>query len=172
VLSTARANSLLQGQRSNAQKLYTHVPAASVWSLRQILDDARRVGTTSPTYDIAEACMRSLKDAGLIRETPAGFIREPVKAPPVRNTITMKEDSTMPVAAVSAIKTSPEPEKSPFDKLGFMAGLLRIQSKQLLEWADELDNIAVEIESGTEGERKELQDLRALRDVMKRAMGA
>lgn len=66
--------SKFDGLTSIAKKVYECVPAQESWSITRISDEMIRKGLT-PNKRMIEGCLNSLKDSGLVLESPPGHFK-------------------------------------------------------------------------------------------------
>lgn len=145
-----RAMSVLDNQTTLAQKVFKAVPMQDWWSVHQISAElARQTGQTQTRVTLG-GCLRTLKDAGLIDEGSGDTYRSAVKPAPVKKAEPMGQIDD---------KQAPVPPS--------LAERLMAKAQSLREQAEELDNLAVEIEeeiakAGKAGNEK----LRMLRELL------
>jgi hypothetical protein len=158
-MNNSRLKAIEDGQTGIAKKVLAAVPAIEAWTHRQIVMEIARTGSC-PDPRIVEGCLRSLGDAGLIKETKTGgWIRVMPKDSPEKE----------PAAAVVPAATKPaftlvEPSR-PFDRMAALAERMRERAAEFAAMAAEAEELALAFEAevtraGADSQRlKQLQEL-------------
>lgn len=172
-MTPAKHRRLLEGQATNARKVYHAVPIAETWTVKQIMSELSREGTALPV-NILEGCLRSLHENGLIRGSfDRGFQRV---------ALTPRAQGEPPAPALSVVRhadrdphnndvknlvVEPRQEITAMDKLAQLASELRQISTTATALAARADDIAIEIE---EAQQKVSADL-VLVESLKKLLG-
>lgn len=187
MIGAARQRQILQGQTTIARKVYEGIPIEEPWGYQQIHAELKRRGiTASLAYNEFQGCIRALKEAGLVREIKAGaFLRIPARSeaandtqtdieqllpeppmnPVLKEPITAKEKPMpAPTINITPIVTS---AKTPIDLLGPLADQIRKISEMAAAAAEQIENIAAELEERAHAESDELKRLRQLKQLLK-----
>ncbi len=153
MMSETRHKALLDGVTVLARKVYAVVPIAESWSRAQIQAELTRQGLPIRDRHTLEGCLGALERAGLISKSDDQYRREPVRAS--KHTVKLvaiplqPEEAEVPAtptpATVPASKTESKAD-GVVDTLGKLATKARGLSEMLKQWADEVDEAALEIE--------------------------
>ncbi|CAB4134781.1 hypothetical protein UFOVP274_61 [uncultured Caudovirales phage] len=169
-MNYAKFNSIYQGLTSVSRKVYNAVPIGESWTPAWIASEIGRTGT-APEMKIIQGCLTSLKDNGLISETPLGkFSRKAVKMTPVIKPEEIKVFKHKP--AVTVIKAEPVEEEtveieSNIDKLASLAKRTIEVSNMLKILAADIENAALAIEEQNQARDKENAKIQQLVQLLK-----
>lgn len=139
MLSPIKFRTALAGMTSVAQKVYEAVPIQETWPNSSIHTEMKRRGM-SYDYSVLGGCLKTLVQAGLIKESTQGFTRVAVK----------QETEKMPKTTSASLP----------DQLGQLASSLR-------NVADQMDEIALEIEEQLSSNTNAAKKLQALQAALK-----
>lgn len=154
-----------------AKKVYQAVPIAEPWATGQIVGEMRRIGS-SAEYRVVAGCLDTLKQTGLVIETNRGTfqrttVREKIVTPKTEQAATAAptiETKEVPVpSTITATKTS---KKTPIDKLTDIAARVAQLGQTFKSLADEVTNVAIEIEESSRASTEELEQLRQLKTIL------
>lgn len=164
-MTPARYDQLLRDLTQICRKVFDATPITETWHDAAIMAELRRKGS-NVEGSIIRGCLENLRRIGLVDErTPRNFqrIAEPVYKPKV---VTMPMSTGSPEltatthrAASNAIGV-PVPRKlSAVERLGGLAADLR-------SMADELDEIAIQVDDEVKGASQGAAKLKQLRDLL------
>lgn len=143
----------LAGQSGIARKVFEHVPIGDQWSLAQVAQELHRATGSVMDMHVLKGCVMKLKDAGLVRMSPAGACRrEPVSLP-------TPPAGPEPMNELNAA-ASPTPAVSAIDLLAGVAKTLRAA-------AAEIETAAIAIEEARAKDGCELQKFKQLQALLK-----
>lgn len=184
-MSEARARQLLAGQMSMSRKVYEAIPIESPWGYRDIsMEMDRRQLSVGMDFQKLQGCVRQLREAGLVKEVgDCKFVRVPVRPnssepaaersePPPANPV-LKHTITIQEKPVPQEKTNPnvpvviDKNKTPIDLLSPIADKMRAFGRLANEIADDVENVASELEERTTVSAEELQQLRQLKTLLR-----
>lgn len=162
-MNSARAEALLRGMTSVAQRIYQAVPIAEAWTAAQINAELIR-GNTRIDRRVFQACLSALHDVHLIADKGQGrYQRTAIKEKP-----TAAIEDAMPIAprAIPAPPTAAhnptqaKPQPSPLDLLGALSARLRTL-------ADEVDSAALLIDAQISANQEDMAKLKQLQSLLK-----
>ena len=155
-------------QSGIAKKVLSAVPIAEAWTIRQIVSEIARCGS-SPDFRIVDGCINSLRDSGLVKEPRHGYFqRVPLKegkqdmdgvSPPTEKS---KADMVRsPAPAQSKLESA-----EPLDRMARAASTLRSMAAQCSSLAVEVEEAALAAEEKVAKARAENDKLRQLRELL------
>ena len=174
-LSPSKYRQILRALSGQQAKVFDCIPIEEVWNFKQINAEVTRRGM-SIRWDQFQGCVNALKESGLVKEVAPGMFRrepvrriEPEKAQPSTTESSSMSQNPSPIITKPAASSS-----SPTDRLGNIAARVRTMSDvaiqlhhEAVKVADEIDNVAIDLEEGTEENAKALQKLRTLQEALK-----
>lgn len=144
-MNSSRLKVLRNGVTGIAKKILDCVPIMGTASPKEIMTELHRMGTrTDPK--IVDGCLMSLLDTGVIRQPQTNRFQQ----------VTSKEKEPM---SNTATATTGKPADATHDRLAFLASSLR-------SIANEMDDIALSLQSDDGAEKEELKQLRALKVML------
>lgn len=129
-----RAQNILANQSRVAQRVFKFVPMQEFWSADQILAEMKRVESTTPSIKELLGILEALVESGLVNETASTTFRSAVK--PAKEKVAMIQ--------TDAVEVSKELTLS--QRLLARAVETRATAKALMDSADELEMLALELE--------------------------
>lgn len=168
VMNAKKFDSKYKGLTSVAKKVYEAIPINEAWSIAQIIAELSRTGTRQDHQTVLRIC-RELVEGGLATMTSSKsrgdglFMRTKVE-----RTQTPKEEPVM-------AEPTPAPKTKPADiltlkpvpkKKGPMELLAELASKAR-QFAEELDNAALEIEQEFQNSEAKSEQLKQLKSLLK-----
>lgn len=154
----SRAQSVLQGQSKMAQRVFAAVPMQSFWTVEQIIQEMKRLESIPQRPGEVLGCLRCLVDAGLVNETAATTFRSTVKPPREQQEVEPK-------------KKEDAPKPTFMDRLAYQAELLRKEAAALLERANDLDQLALEVDDAIAKAGAGNEKLQKLAGTLKELLG-
>lgn len=166
-MNESRQQQLLASHTSLARKVYEAVPIQTSWSENTILNAVRLTGVNTGPH-VIRACLRDMKDSGLIREPTRGeFQREAVtiKAPKPTKPILSKPD--MPTKQPE----TPQQVATPLDQLSALSvELVTIGTEfnlRLKKMASRVEEVALSIEAQREADAAAMEKVQQLQSLLK-----
>ncbi|KII34871.1 hypothetical protein NL64_06310 [Pseudomonas fluorescens] len=166
-MNESRQQQLLASQSGLARKVYEAVPIQACWSETTILNAARLTGVNTAPH-VIRACLRDMKDSGLIREPTRGEFQ--------RETVTIKAPKpTKPILSKPAMTTKqPETVKSPVSPIDLLSEvsteLASIGTEFLLRMqllSTRVDELALSIEAQRETDATAMAKAHQLQALLK-----
>lgn len=130
-MNHTRAQSILSGQTRLAQRVFAAVPKQEYWSVGQISNEMARVEKHNMTKAEVSGCLRTLVEAGLVRENGVLTFRSNVKPPVIKDTPAMTD---------TPAKAATKPAQPTLGER------LMDKAVKLRSMADDLDALAIEVE--------------------------
>lgn len=153
----AKLEAAFHGLNGMARKVYDAIPLSEPWTIMQITGELHRTGGRYGA-DVVRACLTTIVDAGLAKETREGFRRVDYTQPLRLATTQPNPEEAMPEA--------PAPKRDdPLTAIAQHAQDLRNQARHLVAIADALDGVALDVTATIErssADSRQLQQLRAL----------
>lgn len=143
----------LAGQSSIAQKVFSVVPIAELWTPSQISQELHRITGSRIDMHILKGCLMTMAGAGLVRVTSSGTYQRVALVQPVPPAHDQRD---LPVSHIE--KTS-----KPASAIELLAGI----AKSLRAVADEIDAAAISIDDAKSKDAQELGKLRQLQQLLK-----
>jgi hypothetical protein len=163
-----------RGLTSAARKVLHAVSALQSQPIGAICSELMRGGTAMDHVKVA-GCLASLKDDGLVKEPAAGqFIRvmprpkEEVLVAQIAQPIRRGESITL--VGVNPTDSSLRPVAASTDTLGRLAELsqqLRAHGRLLIDFAESIDNVALDVEQRIQQAEQGADRLRQLQQLLK-----
>lgn len=147
----ARAMNILDGQTNLAQKVFAAVPMQEFWSVQQISAEMFRLESHNLSKGEITGCLRTLVDAGLVNETASQTFRSTVKPAKV-------------IEVTAPSKKVQTPKKTIMECMMEMADTMRATAEQL-------DNLAMEVDSAIVDAGKGNEQLKALQTTLRGLLG-
>lgn len=148
-----RLKAKLAGQSTIAQKVFSFVPIAELWTPGQIAQELCRVTGSRIDMHVLRGCLVAMAEAGLVRVTSSGTYQRAVVEPqqpaahePRKLTVSNADKTSKPTSAID-----------------LLAGI----AKTLRAVADEIDAVAIEIDDTKSKDAEELGKLRQLQSLLK-----
>lgn len=169
-MSAQRLAAVERGLNGIERKVLEAVPMQEPWDAKAIQQELYRLGKPLEIRQLA-GCLRSLRDAGLIKLNATGeYIRVAVELPraakapfPTKSSIQVQpEKKTMTLKPAPA--ATPEPIAT--SKVDFMAQLAK-RAASLRKEADALDELALAIGEREQQHDAELARFNQLRELLK-----
>lgn len=152
-----RAQNILTGQSNLARRVFDAVPKQDFWSVLQISNEMHRKEPHGLSKGEITGCLRSLVDAGLVAEAGVLTFRSNVKPPKL----------SMPDK--EATVTAPTPKK-PKEPKTIMERMLEL-ADTLRTAAEQIDNLAMEVDSAIVDAGKGSERLKTLQATMRSLLG-
>lgn len=171
-MSAQRLAAVERGLNGMERKVLEAVPMQEPWNAKSIQGELHRLGKPMEIKQLA-GCLRSLRDAGLIKLNATGeYIRVAVERPrtakaPFPSTTTMQ---AKPEREIMTLTAAPAP--APADcaespaKVDFMAVLAK-KAARLRQEADALDELALAIGEREQKHEEDLAKFKQLRELLK-----
>ena len=150
-MNTTKVQAAVLGQTGVARKVYDVVPFDTPAPATALIAAMRERGQRLE-FSVLEGCLATLKAAKLIKETSGGFFRE---TPRIRT----------PSKAAPLPPESPTPVETPQDPLSRIA----VIAAAMRNFAQQLDDIALEVHEKTTKTDSASEKLKQLRDLLKDA---
>lgn len=151
-MNQAKFKSIHNGLSAIVKKVYEVVPIKTNWTSVQVVNELNRSGLNYDRKTI-EGCLNSLVTSGLVSEPSKGlFIRVAVKDQPEKKVADLK-----PIRPVVSLDAK---QKGPMELLAELASKAR-------QFAEELDNAALEIEQEFQASEAKSEQLKQLKSLLK-----
>lgn len=161
MMSSAKADALLQGQTGLARKVYEATPIREAWTVGQIQSAMKDGGSVE--HRVIVACLKDMREAGLVREVSGIFQRTEVRAKPIKNET--KEVISMAKPVIT------KPEQSSMDilsdlstEIGELAADIGCRLKRM---AARVEEVALTVELERERSAEGLTKLAQLQALLK-----
>ena len=155
MMSSKRARQIEDGLTGISRKVFEAVPKSDAWATSTIVGEMKRVAGGG-TYDLSmvTGCLEGLKNSGLVREPKRGtWIRSPVRE-------VEPADGFGDGALLSDEPTPARAPARPLDRLAAVAAHLR-------DLANDIEDIAIEIEQESQQATAQTAKLRQLQDLLR-----
>lgn len=156
----ARAAESLNGA---AAKVLAVVPLSEPWPLSAICSELYRQGSRFD-LNIVQGCLRALVTAGHVKEGPPQLYR--------RTTVSSQDEpmhKAKPAPGPANVVSLPMPDKlterDPLESIGALAQRLRESGRQLIMWAEDLEQAGIEYETRIEAASKDSPEIAKLRQL-------
>lgn len=167
-MSEARFNGLFNGLNSSARKVFEAIPISEGWHITRIVAEINRKAKMD--YRIITGCLTVLREAKLIRESPAmTFQRTEIRQLKTTDNLPTEEAMKKPESAKPAAAPQAAAPVSPMDKLGSLAQRVNLMTEQLKQLATDIVDAAIEIQAEQENSKKGLELLSQFQALMKSA---
>lgn len=160
VMNAAKLARIESGLNSMAKKVLGAVPIQAPWTKEQIVSELRRAGATVDRA-VVDGCLITLCERGVVKEPARGtFVRVIARlitpaTEEIQNVLTTTARTAAPASPTHA---TPERDDS-LSRLANVAALLR-------RAADEIDGIALDVETRVQAAGKEGETLRQLKALL------
>lgn len=108
-MTPSKQATLLQGLPNVARKVFEQVPIQDAWEPIQIQTTLRAQARSNIDMHVLRGCLRTLKEAGLIKETSHGRFRRVDTRTPAAN----QKDKEPPMAKATSTSVSQHPAPAP-----------------------------------------------------------
>lgn len=187
-MKESRQQQLLQGQSSQARKIFEAVPIAECWTESTINKAIRLTGAQIIPSHTLRACLRDMCEAGLVRETPGGYYQRIAvtrTAPTSQKAQEQMSSQSAPVRAAAseivvahkidlAITQHDEVvEPKPTAATALLALTIQVNdlhatfSKSFMALAEQLEAVAAQVEEEQAANAESLKNLAQLRTLLK-----
>ena len=160
-MNAKKFESTYQGLTSIAKKVFDVCPIAEPWPINKIVSEMARQGSNQD-HRVVLGAIRDLCGRKLVHEVSTGmYQRIKIEAKPIEKK-SMTESAPTPKAKpadVVAIKATPK-KKGPMELLAELASKAR-------QFAEELDNAALEIEQEFQNSEAKSEQLKQLKSLLK-----
>lgn len=147
------------------RKVFECVPIADAWTKAQVNGELHRRGTNLAPPMVA-GMLDKLKEAGLVREpSPGSFVREAAREPVRLAAVPPANQEQAPAAPMTT--TKPEDKRHTLDSLAELSARVRSLATTLAHVANDLDDLAIEVEERIDAAGKDGEKLRALQSLLK-----
>lgn len=161
MMSKAKVEALLQGQTGLARKVYEATPIRTGWLVSQISGAMDKSGAD---IAVVRACLRDLREAGLVREVGSLFQRVEVR------TLSQPKPQETKETAVPTPTETKKPT-APLELLADLSGeLISIANDfgtRVKRLAARLEEVALSIEQERENSAENLGKLAQLQSILK-----
>jgi hypothetical protein len=160
VMNAAKLARIESGLNSMAKKVLGAVPIQTPWSKEQIVSELRRAGATVDRA-VVDGCLINLCERGVVKEPARGtFVRVIARLITPATEEIQNVPTTTARAAAPASQSQAAPERNDsLSRLANVAALLR-------RAADEIDGIALDVETRVQAAGKEGETLRQLKALL------
>lgn len=158
-----RFESLTKGQTAIAQKVLLAVPVKDVWAAQRIRQELARTGhNIQPT--VVDGCLAALQKAKLIRQPKPGCYQRA----PTRVAVEQEKPALKVVEKPAApVKAEVVAKKSGMDRLLEISDKLHGVQMTICAIANEIEEVAIEIEDEKKAERVNTEKLRKFSEALK-----
>lgn len=169
-MNPARMEEATKSLSGIAKHVLDATPKMEVWTTQQICTEIRRAGRNIETT-IVMGCLGTLVRQGLVQEKPSGhFIRvmPKQKAPPPPTLQVVQ--APVPEAAeqpASQAAATPQRDDGTLAKLAELSNALRASAESLENFANDLDDVAIEVEERIQKINADSEKLSQLRALLK-----
>lgn len=158
---TARLATIERGLTGIARRVLDATPIGEAWSVHQVYSEIRRQGH-SVDFRVVSGCLTSLCSQRLVREPqPGAYIRGKVA------TIDDEQAAQIESQAIKEAASLQPADGDPLDRLGELAGRIRLLAAEANRVADALDEATIEATGQMERLRADTKKLRQLQDLLK-----
>lgn len=168
-MNTARLDEAARSISGVAKAVMEATPKTEPWTGPQICGELRRIGKNIETT-VVMGCLNTLTKQGLVQEKPAGqFLRVTPKAkappPPTLQVVQPKQADAEPAPQPASEPTSTD--RGTLTKLAELSTKLRASADELLQFADAIDDVAIEVEERIQKINADSEKLGQLRALLK-----
>lgn len=165
-MNLARLEEATKSLTGVAKHVLEATPKMEPWTSQQVCGELRRAGKNIETT-VVQGCLAALTRQGLVQEKPAGqFMRvtpKPKAPTPPAPTLQVVQ-ATTPAAA----EPSPLPsDRGTLTKLAELSMRLRAAANTLTKFADDIDDVAIEVEERIQKINADSETLSQLRALLK-----
>lgn len=172
-MNTARLDEAARSLSGVAKAVMEATPKTEPWTGQQICGELRRIGKNIETT-VVMGCLGTLKRQGLVQEKPAGqFLRVTPKAksppPPALQVVQPKQPEPEAEAepAPQPASEPPATDRGTLTKLADLSTKLRASADELQQFADAIDDVAIEVEERIQKINADSEKLAQLRALLK-----
>lgn len=174
-MTPSRASQLEQGLNGMARKICEVMPVKEAWGFGQILAELKRINGTAPEMRVLQGTISHLLAIGLAREeVSGGYSRIAPRASvrrlaPVSSPQPGPRDPDQPAPTdqpTPASKSTPN-TRDAITAIAEVSAKVRNVITLLSRLAEELDDVAVEIEEHHQATSRDADQLRKLRDLLR-----
>ena len=169
-MNPARMEEATKSLSGIAKHVLDATPKMEAWTTQQVCAEIRRAGKNIET-SIVMGCLGTLTRQGLVQEKPSGhFIRvmPKQKAPPPLTLQVVQaptpEGAEQPAAPAAA---APQRDDGTLAKLAELSNALRTAGQTLENFANDLDDVAIEVEERIQKINADSEKLGQLRALLK-----
>lgn len=167
-MNTARLDEAARSLSGVAKAVLEATPKTEAWTGPQICSELRRIGKNIETT-VVMGCLGTLVRQGLVQEKPAGqFLRvtPKAKAPPPPPTLQVVQAAAPAEPEPQAAAPTPS-DKGTLTKLADLSTKLRASADELQQFADAIDDVAIEVEERIQKINADSEKLGQLRALLK-----
>lgn len=167
-MTPSRASQLEQGLNGMARKIYDAIPVKDPWPAGQIIAELKRSIGTAPDLRVLQGTLAHLVELGLVKPQGDSFLRvvprasvrrlEPVSAPQPG-----PRDPDPPAPAGKPSSST----RDAITAISEVSAKVRNVIALLSRLAEELDDVAVEIEEHHQATSHDAEQLRKLRELLR-----
>lgn len=160
---------LASQQTSAASNVFEAVPISQPWTVSEICSELRRLGKKSESRFVT-GCLNSLSESGLIREVKKGeFVRVTAREKPARPVLAqVSSTEQIKEKAEVAVTIANKPERvEPMERLAVAAKNTRDLAEKIRAMADEIEEIALDVDERIQKIHADTAKLRQLQDLLK-----
>jgi hypothetical protein len=166
MISKTRFKQLYNTLNAPVKKVYDGVPLSAAWTSTQIIGEISRLGYSMRDPKAILGCLDTLKRQGLIMEPTRGsFIRVEIKETSTIEVQKPIEETREKIMAIS--KPTTQLKQSNLDRLINLSDKANGLAAQMKAMANELENVALDIESEIQENLTSAQKLKQLQDLLK-----
>lgn len=148
-----------------AKHVLEATPKMEAWTTQQVCGELRRMGKNIETT-VVGGCLSTLARQGLVQEKPSGqymrvMVKEKAPPPPALQVV----QGTAPAVAESAPPSTND--KDTLTKLAELSRSLRDSAESLQEFANDIDDVALEVEGRIQKINADSEKLAQLRALLK-----
>lgn len=162
-MNPARLRSIEDGLTNIAKKVLDAVPIAEAWTVHKIGGELARVGVNIEHKTIS-GCLTNLVDSGLVRELMKGHFQRIKPKPP---TDAVPQPERVPAGIASAKPPPPLLEKRVEPKKTDFLSAVGTISNKLRAMADEIDDLALAMQSEAAANAAEAERLAQLKKLLR-----
>lgn len=163
MISQTRFKQMFNTLNAPVKKVYEAVPVSEAWTTTQIIGEISRLGYSMRDSKAIIGCLDTLKRQGLIQEPERGsFVRVEVKA--IETYVKFMEETKEKIMATKPVTQIKQTNLDRLINLSEKANGLAAQMKSL---ANELENVALEIEAEIQENSTSAQKLKQLQELLK-----
>lgn len=161
MMSKAKVEALLQGQTGLARKVYEATPIRTAWLASQISGAMDKSGADA---GVVRACLRDLREAGLVRKVGSLFQRVEVRTLSQPKPQETKEPA---VPTPTETKKATPPLELLADLSGELISIANDFGTRVKRLAARLEEVALSIEQERENSAENLGKLAQLQSILK-----
>lgn len=161
MMSKVKVEALLQGQTGLARKVYEATPIRTAWLVSQISGAMDKSGADA---GVVRACLRDLREAGLVREVGSLFQRVEVRT---LSQPKLQETKEPAVPTPTETKKATPPLELLADLSGELISIANDFGTRVKRLAARLEEVALSIEQERENSAENLGKLAQLQSILK-----